>query len=117
MLLIVMGLRAHPVTNTSPECVCSGSGASTSPWKSNVCATIADAHSATTVRTRPRVTHRHITPTSNPSVLGELCLKSNNRREFILAWVSSPNVNTGIDLADVAAAAARIGPWVHRTPL
>ena len=31
--------------------------------------------------------------------------------------VSSPNVNTGIDLADIAAAAERIRPWVHRTPL
>ncbi len=44
-----------------------------------------------------------------------------NRCEFILAWVSSPNVNTGIDLAptldNVLAAADRIRPWVHRTPL
>jgi threonine dehydratase len=31
--------------------------------------------------------------------------------------VSSPNVNTGIDLADIVAAAERIRPWVHRTPL
>jgi threonine dehydratase len=46
-----------------------------------------------------------------------VCRKSNNRREFILARVSSPNVNTGIDLADVHAAADRIRPWVHRTPL
>lgn len=43
--------------------------------------------------------------------------KSNNRREFILGWVSSPNVNTGIDLAAVHSAAERIRPWVHRTPL
>jgi len=43
--------------------------------------------------------------------------KSNNRREFILARVSSPNANTGIDLADVRFAAERIHPWVHRTPL
>jgi threo-3-hydroxy-L-aspartate ammonia-lyase len=31
--------------------------------------------------------------------------------------VSSPNVYTGIDLADILAAADRIRPWVHRTPL
>jgi threonine dehydratase len=31
--------------------------------------------------------------------------------------VSSPNVNTGIDLADILSAAERIRPWVHRTPL
>jgi len=43
--------------------------------------------------------------------------KSNNRREFILARVSSPNVKTGIDLADILSAAERIRTWVHRTPL
>ena len=48
--------------------------------------------------------------------------KSNNRREFILGRVSSPNVNTGIEFApptldSVLAAAERIRPWVHRTPL
>jgi threo-3-hydroxy-L-aspartate ammonia-lyase len=31
--------------------------------------------------------------------------------------VSSPNVNTGIDLADILSAAGRIAPWIHRTPL
>lgn len=31
--------------------------------------------------------------------------------------MSSPNVNTGIDLAAVHSAAERIRPWVHRTPL
>ncbi|HEX6095365.1 MAG TPA: threonine/serine dehydratase [Thermoanaerobaculia bacterium] len=31
--------------------------------------------------------------------------------------MSSPNVNTGIDLADIIAAAGRIQPWIHRTPL
>lgn len=31
--------------------------------------------------------------------------------------MSSPNVKTGIDLADISAAAERIRPWVHRTPL
>jgi threo-3-hydroxy-L-aspartate ammonia-lyase len=31
--------------------------------------------------------------------------------------VSSPNVSTAIDLADIRAAAARIAPWIHRTPL
>jgi threonine dehydratase len=31
--------------------------------------------------------------------------------------VSSPNVSTQIDLADIRAAADRIRPWVHRTPL
>ena len=41
----------------------------------------------------------------------------NNRQEFILPRVSSPNVNVNIDLADVRTAAARIRPWVHRTPL
>lgn len=43
--------------------------------------------------------------------------KSNNRREFILGRVSSPNTNTGIDLPAVHSAAERIRPWVHRTPL
>ena len=38
-----------------------------------------------------------------------LLSKSNNRQEFILRQVSSPN--------DVRAAAARIAPHVHRTPL
>ncbi|HET8775191.1 MAG TPA: threonine/serine dehydratase [Thermoanaerobaculia bacterium] len=31
--------------------------------------------------------------------------------------MSSPNVKTGIDLAAISAAAERIRPWVHRTPL
>jgi threo-3-hydroxy-L-aspartate ammonia-lyase len=31
--------------------------------------------------------------------------------------VSSPNASTAIDLADIRSAAARILPWVHRTPL
>jgi threonine dehydratase len=31
--------------------------------------------------------------------------------------VSSPNVNTGIDLAALLAARERIRPWIHRTPL
>lgn len=31
--------------------------------------------------------------------------------------MSSPNVSTNIDLADIRAAAARIGPYIHRTPL
>lgn len=31
--------------------------------------------------------------------------------------MSSPNTSTAIDLADIRAAAARIGPWIHRTPL
>jgi threo-3-hydroxy-L-aspartate ammonia-lyase len=31
--------------------------------------------------------------------------------------VSSPNVNTLIDLADVRAAAERLRPWIHETPL
>ena len=31
--------------------------------------------------------------------------------------MSSPNANTGIDLADLRSAADRIRPWVHRTPL
>jgi threonine dehydratase len=31
--------------------------------------------------------------------------------------VSSPNVNTAIDLADIRVAAERIRPWIHRTPL
>jgi threonine dehydratase len=31
--------------------------------------------------------------------------------------VSSPNVSTAIDLADIRAAADRIRPWIHRTPL
>ena len=43
--------------------------------------------------------------------------KSNNRREFILPRVSSPNVNTAIDLAEIRTAAERLRPWIHRTPL
>ena len=31
--------------------------------------------------------------------------------------MSSPNVNTGIDLAALLAARERIRPWIHRTPL
>ena len=31
--------------------------------------------------------------------------------------MSSPNVSTAIDLADVRSAAARLIPWIHRTPL
>ncbi len=31
--------------------------------------------------------------------------------------MSSPNVNATIDLADIRSAGARIGPYVHRTPL
>jgi threonine dehydratase len=31
--------------------------------------------------------------------------------------VSSPNISTAIDLADILAAADRIRPWIHRTPL
>ncbi len=31
--------------------------------------------------------------------------------------MSSPNVSIPIDLADIRTAAARIGPWIHRTPL
>lgn len=41
----------------------------------------------------------------------------NNRREFILRQVSSPNVSTQIDLAAIRSAAARIRPYIHRTPL
>jgi threo-3-hydroxy-L-aspartate ammonia-lyase len=38
-------------------------------------------------------------------------------REFILPRVSSPNISLHIDLGAVRAAAARIAPWIHRTPL
>ncbi|HEX2833266.1 MAG TPA: threonine/serine dehydratase [Thermoanaerobaculia bacterium] len=31
--------------------------------------------------------------------------------------MSSANISTAIDLAAIRAAAARIGPWIHRTPL
>jgi threonine dehydratase len=31
--------------------------------------------------------------------------------------VSSANISTAIDLAAIRAAAARLGPWIHRTPL
>jgi len=31
--------------------------------------------------------------------------------------VSSPNIQTGIDLADIRAAAERLRPWIHPTPL
>jgi threonine dehydratase len=31
--------------------------------------------------------------------------------------VSSPNVRTAIELADIRAAATRLAPWIHRTPL
>lgn len=37
--------------------------------------------------------------------------------EFILGRVSSPNVSLHIDLAAIRAAAARIAPHIHRTPL
>ena len=38
-------------------------------------------------------------------------------REFILSKVTSSNVDVTTALADVRAAAARIGPSIHRTPL
>jgi threonine dehydratase len=44
-------------------------------------------------------------------------LNLNNRQEFILTRVSSPNSRQSIDLAAIRSAAARIGPYVHRTPL
>ncbi len=44
-------------------------------------------------------------------------LKSNNRREFILRRVSSPNASTALDIRTVRAAADRLRPWIHRTPL
>ncbi len=37
--------------------------------------------------------------------------------EFILTRVSSSNITTPVQLADVQAAASRIKEWVHRTPL
>ena len=37
--------------------------------------------------------------------------------EFILTRVSSTNSGTALGIADVRAAAARIGPHIHRTPL
>jgi threo-3-hydroxy-L-aspartate ammonia-lyase len=43
--------------------------------------------------------------------------KSNNRQKFILPRVSSPNLSTSVDFADVRAAASRLGNWIHRTPL
>jgi threo-3-hydroxy-L-aspartate ammonia-lyase len=46
-----------------------------------------------------------------------LFLKSNNRREFILPRVSSPTVTPSLDPSAIRAAAGRIRPWVHRTPL
>src|SRR5688572_31514186 len=79
------------------------------------CARSAGAKSASKVRIRPRVTHLHITPTSNPSVPNCPALNLNNRQEFILPRVSSPNVNATIDLADSRSAAARIRPYVHRS--
>lgn len=44
-------------------------------------------------------------------------VKSNNRQEFILPRVSSPNASNTLDVTDVRSAAARIAPYVHRTPL
>ena len=44
-------------------------------------------------------------------------LKSNNRREFILGRVSSPNASNAIDIRSIRAAADRLRPWIHRTPL
>jgi threonine dehydratase len=44
-------------------------------------------------------------------------LKSNNRREFILGRVSSPNASNALDIRSIRAAADRIRPWIHRTPL
>src|SRR4028119_1811752 len=43
--------------------------------------------------------------------------KSNNRQEFILRMVSSPNVSTAIDLTAIQEAAARIRGRIHKTPL
>src|SRR5207247_441287 len=80
--------------------------------------------SATSARIRQRVTHLHITPTSNPELtLPVLCDRPEKRRsamvlrEFILRKVTSSNIDMTTALDDVRAAALRIGPSIHRTPL
>src|SRR5262245_32786350 len=122
MSTTVCGASAQPLKKITPDCVTLGSGKSSAP--TNSCARTAGAASATIARIRQRVTHLHITPTSNPELtLPVLCDRQEKRRsamvfsEFILSMVTSSNIDVTTALADVRAAAARIGPTVHRTPL
>src|SRR5947209_940351 len=112
------GASAHPLKRMTPDCFVPGSGKSSAPMKS--CAKRDGAASATSARIRQRVTHLHITPTSNPELtLPVLCDRQEKRRsamvlgEFILRKVTSSNIDVTTALADVRAAAARIGPTIH----
>src|SRR5438132_6232224 len=106
-----------------PDQVTVGSGASSDATK--FCArTVGARTSARTVIPRPRVTHLHITPTSNPIV--PFCFENRATAatpihcvlpEFILTRVASSNVTAAVGVEDVRAAAGRIRPYIHRTPL
>src|SRR5439155_34220 len=91
----------------------------------NSCPKAEDVSSvASTVRTRQRVTHLHMTPTSNPEMtvrkltIGRLETPIHLVScEFILTRVTSSNTATALGIDDVRAAAARIAAHIHRTPL
>src|SRR5687768_9333793 len=63
---IVSGSYAQPLTSTTPESSAVGSGRSTTPTKPpGSCARSAGPNAVSSKeRTRPRVTHLHISPTS-----------------------------------------------------
>src|SRR5256886_1081942 len=122
MSLICAGSSAQPLKKMTPDCVTPASGNWSSPM--NSCPKITGAASATTARIRQRVTHLHITPTSNPELtLPVLCDRPEKRRsamvlrEFILRKVTSSNIGAATGLEEVRAAAARIRFSIHRTPL
>src|ERR1044072_8619553 len=67
------GASAHPLKRMTPDCFTLGSGKSSAPVKSS-CANRDGAASATVATIRQRLTHLHITPTSNPELtLPVLC--------------------------------------------
>src|SRR5438876_4537086 len=73
MLEIWCGASAHPLKKMTPDCLVLGSGKSSDPMNS-CCARRDGVASATSARIRQRVTHLHITPTSNPELtLPVLC--------------------------------------------
>src|SRR5262245_65709479 len=67
------GASTHPLKRMTPDCFTPGSGKSSAPVKSSS-AKRDGAENATSARIRQRVTHLHITPTSNPELaLPVLC--------------------------------------------
>src|SRR5258705_94248 len=93
------GASAHPLKRMTPDCFVPGSGKSSAPMKS-ACAKRDGAASTTSAKIRQRVTHLHITPTSNPELtLPVLCEPAGETPirygfgEFILRKVTSSNID------------------------